>query len=373
MSKPIKTCVIGLGLGGLAFHVPFVLALPELFTLYAVLERNPTTDGGKVKQRFGVSPTKIHRSLEEVLEDPEIELVIVTTPNNTHYSFAKAVLEAGKHVLVDKPVSTTAAEARELGKIAASKSLVLYGFQNRRWDSDFLALKKLLNLPATSEHSLGNILDFESHFDRYTTAKRGNWKDVGASPGNGWVYDLGTHLIDQALTLFGRPDTITAFIQKVRGFETDDNFTIILGYNSSSNREYPLQAILRAHILSVKTVQPRFIVRGTKGTFTKNGVDIQEDQLKVMATVDEISQPSYGKEPESLWGSIESLTESGVQTLTWPSEEPGDYRGLFKNLAGAIRSGEKQAVTWNEATAVIEFVELAHQSAKEMRTIVVPK
>jgi predicted dehydrogenase len=142
-----------------------------------VLERNPRTEGGKVKERFGVT-TKIYRSLDEVLADPEIELVIVGTPNDTHYSFAKAALTAGKHgtahlnavthpahflsVLVDKPVTATAEEAKELGSVAEAKNLVLFAFQNRRWDSDFLALKKLLAEPETSPQSLGAITEFES-------------------------------------------------------------------------------------------------------------------------------------------------------------------------------------------------------------------
>jgi predicted dehydrogenase len=174
--SPIKTCVLGVGLAGLTFHVPFVLALPELFTLTAVLERNPQTPGGKVQQRFGVT-TKIHRTIEEVVNDPEVELVIVGTPNDTHYPLAKAALEAGKHgkqnsfaqkrlsitlVLVDKPVTETVKEANELAAIAKAKGLVLYGYQNRRWDSDHLALKRLLSLPSSSPLSLGNLLEFES-------------------------------------------------------------------------------------------------------------------------------------------------------------------------------------------------------------------
>lgn len=175
--SPIKTCVLGVGLAGLTFHVPFVLALPELFTLTAVLERNPQTPGGKVQQRFGVA-TKIYRTIEEVVNDPEVELVIVGTPNDTHYPLAKAALEAGKHgkqnssfvqkpfsitlVLVDKPVTETVKEANELAAIAKAKGLVLYGYQNRRWDSDHLALKRLLSLPSSSPLSLGNLLEFES-------------------------------------------------------------------------------------------------------------------------------------------------------------------------------------------------------------------
>ena len=158
---PIKTCVLGTGLSGLTFHIPFVLALPDLFSLHAVLERSPHIEGGRVKERFGVT-TKIHRSFEEVLTDEEIELVIVGTPNATHFEYAKRCLEAGKHVLVEKPVCTSADDARQLEKIASEKNLVLYAYQNRRWDSDFLALKRLLEQPAGSKSSLGDLVEFET-------------------------------------------------------------------------------------------------------------------------------------------------------------------------------------------------------------------
>lgn len=178
-STPIRTCVLGVGLAGLTFHVPFILALPEFFTLTAVLERNPTSPGGKLKERFGVS-VRIHRTLHAVLEDPNVDLIVVGTPNATHYEFAKSALLAGKHgghsvlpaealivlitlsVLVDKPVTATAEEARELGELAKSKNLVLYPFQNRRWDSDFLALRRLLSEPPNAPQSLGDLVEFES-------------------------------------------------------------------------------------------------------------------------------------------------------------------------------------------------------------------
>jgi predicted dehydrogenase len=177
MSRPINTCVLGVGLSGLTFHIPFILALPELFNLHSVLERNPLTPGGKVYERFGVQVTTF-RSLDQVLADPTVELIVIGTPNETHYPFAKASLEAGKHgaisnvslmwsanfcsVLVDKPVTATLVQAFELDALAQLNGLILYPFQNRRWDSDFMALKRLLALPDTSPHSLGSITEFES-------------------------------------------------------------------------------------------------------------------------------------------------------------------------------------------------------------------
>ncbi|KAG6832940.1 hypothetical protein H0H92_004824 [Tricholoma furcatifolium] len=376
MSKPINTCVLGVGLAGLTFHVPFVLALPEVFTLHSVLERNPQSPGGKVHDRFGVS-VKIHRTLEQVLADPEVELVIVGTPNWTHYEFAKAVLEAGKHVLVDKPVSATAQQARELGALARSKGLVLYGFQNRRWDADFLALKRLLALPKSDPRSLGELVEFESHYDRYRNTLKGTWKDE-ALPANGQTYDLGSHIIDQALVLFGRPEKLTAFVRNARAIgspEVDDSFDIYFHYPRGPVGSRPFTVILRGHILSARSSQLRYLVRGIQGAYVKYGVDVQEDQLKAMAFPKSILEDAaYGKEPESLWGTVDNVEEDGVtmRSSIWPSTDPGQYIELFKNLGAAIRNGAELAVKWEEATSVIEMIELAHQSSREGVTIRVP-
>ncbi|KAF8914061.1 hypothetical protein CPB84DRAFT_1758277 [Gymnopilus junonius] len=373
MVRPINTCVLGVGLSGLTFHIPFILALPDVFALQSVLERKPSTPGGKVKERFGVD-VKIHTSLDDVLADPQVELVIVGTPNDTHYSFVKAALNAGKHVLVDKPVTATFEEAKELGELAKSKNLVLYAFHNRRWDSDFLALKKLLSEPETSRYSLGAITEFESHFDRYRKGLKGTWKDQPL-PAAGLTFDLGSHLIDQALCLFGRPSRITAFIQNLRGVgnpEVDDSFTIFMHYNTGPRDNLPLTVILRSHILSVRSPQVRYIVRGTQGTFVKYGIDVQEDQLKVISTPKAILEEPYGLEQEEIWGTVERIEadELTVTKAKWRSREAGGYIELFKNLGLAIREGAELVVKWEEASTVIEMIELAHESAKEGRTVV---
>ncbi|KAL4241475.1 Gfo/Idh/MocA family oxidoreductase [Abortiporus biennis] len=387
--SPIKTCVLGVGLAGLTFHIPFVLALPELFTLYAVLERKPTSPGGKLQQRFGpqaAQGVKIYNTLEDVLADSEIELIIVGTPSETHYEFAERALEAGKHVLVDKPITATHQQAIEIGTLAQSKKLVLYPYQNRRWDSDFHALRSLLALPSSDPKSLGTLFEFESRFDRFRSSLKGTWKDLPL-PANGLVYDLAAHTIDQALVLFGRPSKITAFVENLRGIgheEVDDNFTITLHYPSLSKpndtgvKPTSFTVILRGSPLSVHTPQLRYIARGTKGTYTKYGVDPQEDQLKVIKSPSEVVDPNnveYGQEPESLFGILENFdgtSETEIVKSIWPSSAKGDYVNLFRDLAAAIREGKEPAVKWQESAEVIELIQLAHQSAKEERTLVVP-
>ncbi|EJD00967.1 NAD-binding protein [Fomitiporia mediterranea MF3/22] len=370
---PIKTCVLGTGLSGLTFQIPFILALSDLFSLHSVLERNPTSEGGKVKERFGVT-TKIHRSLEDVLADPEIELIIVNTPSSTHFEFAKRSLEAGKHVLVEKPVTSTAAEARQLGELAKAKNLVLYAFQNRRWDSDFLALRRLLEEPASSPFNMGDLVEFNSHYDRYRMTLKGGWKDAKL-PASGQTYDLGTHLIDQVVSLFGRPTKVTGFIENVRQIgdpDLDDSFNIILRYPATATRKYAMTVLLRGHIISARDPQIRFAIRGTKGTFLKYALDVQEDQLKAMPSPQGIFDPAYGKEPEDIWGVVFIRDEAGNITKKhsrWPSSDKGCYIELFKNLAGAIRNGEELKVKWEEATTVLEIIEAAYQSSKEERTI----
>ncbi|KAI0347431.1 oxidoreductase [Trametopsis cervina] len=383
--SPIKTCVLGVGLAGLTFHVPFVLALPDLFTLHAVLERKPEGPGGKLQARFGpeaAQGVKIYHTLDEVLADPEIELVIVGTPSETHYEFAKRVLEAGKHALVDKPVTATFAQAVELGALAKSKGLVLYPYQNRRWDSDFFALKSLLELPPSDPKSLGTLFEFESRFDRFRTTLKGTWKDLPL-PANGLTYDLAAHTIDQVLLLFGRPARITAHIQNIRGIghpDVDDHFTIFLHYPPlapTGNAEvHPTSftAILRGAILSVKSPQVRYVIRGTNGTYSKYGVDVQEDQLKAIASPSDIfTLANYGQEPEELYGTLENLEGDKVVRSIWPSEAKGEYAGLFKDVASAIRKGTTPAVKWDESAQVIEIIELAYKSSKEGRSLEIPQ
>ncbi|KAB5594206.1 Oxidoreductase domain containing protein [Ceratobasidium theobromae] len=370
MTQHVKTGVIGVGSSAVIFHVPFLLALPKHFVLHSVLERKATEEqkknGGTIGTKFGVGGIRVVNTIEEFLVDPELQLVIITTPNETHYPFAKAALEAKKHVLLEKPVTPTYAEAKELDILAKSQGVILSAFQNRRWDSDFLTVKKLID-----EGKLGDITEFESHIDRYRPSPRTTafWREA-AGPGAGHTFDLGPHLIDQVLQLFGRPNRLTGFIQNLRGFggpAVDDTFLIHFHYDA---KPFPIRASVAASSLSVKKRQLRFNVQGSKGSFEKRGLDPQEDQLKAR----EVSplDAQFGREEESIFGTLDVMTENGaIQTTTIPSEK-GSYQSLFENLASAITSGSELKVKFEQSAAVIQMIELAMLSSREGRTVEVP-
>ncbi|KAF8481349.1 NAD(P)-binding protein [Gautieria morchelliformis] len=362
MPLPIRTAVVGVGLAGTVFHLPLLAALPDLFAVHTLVERNPQ-EGGKA-QKFGLSP-KVVGSYEEVLADSEVELVVIGTPNATHYPFAKAALEAGKHVLVEKPITPTYREAASLQSLATSKRLVLYAFQNRRWDSDFLTVRKLIQ-----DGTLGYLTEFESHFDRYRKSLRVNWHAADV-PGSGLVYDLGSHLIDQALVLFGKPERVTAFLQNLGNLEdVEDNFTIFLHYASNSRKPHPVTVILRAHFLSARSPQFRYSIKGTKGSYTKDGVDTQEDQLKGGVP---IFDPAFGVEPEDIHGLLEILQPDSTVLKTRVPSEKGTYVSLYRNLAASIRDPSVPLdIKWEEAATVIQIIELAKQSSSEGKTMDVP-
>ncbi|KAG8689760.1 hypothetical protein FRC08_010791 [Ceratobasidium sp. 394] len=369
-ATPIKAGVVGVGMSAVTFHVPMLLALSDYYVVHSVLERKATNDakktGGTIGAKFSLGGVKVANTLEEFLADPELQLIIITTPNETHYPFAKAALEAKKHVLLEKPVTPTYAEAKELDALAKSQGVILSAFQNRRWDSDFLTVKKLIE-----EGKLGDVVEFESHFDRYRPSPRTTafWREA-AGPGAGHTFDLGPHLIDQALQLFGRPDRLTGFIQNLRGFggsAVDDTFLIHLHYD---RQPFPVRATVAASSLSVKKAQLRFNVRGTKGSFEKRGLDPQEDQLKARkpAPLD----PQFGREAETIFGILDTVTEGGAVRTETVISEKGAYNLLFENLANAISSGTEPQVKFEQSAAVIQVIELAMLSSREGRTVEVP-
>ena len=349
----INVAVIGFGLAGRVFHAPFVSAVPGL-KLEAIVQRR----GDEAAKAYPT--TRILRSVEEAFSDPTIQLIVVATPNETHFDLAKQALLAGKHVVIDKPFAATSAEAKELASLAASRKLILAPFHNRRWDGDFLTVRKLLK-----EKALGRLVTYESHFDRFRPLPReATWKEAG-NDANGMLFDLGPHLVDQALVLFGVPETITASVRKDRDDSAiEDAFDITLDYPR-------LRAHCRATMLACINA-PRFLLHGTKGSYRKYGLDPQEPALVAGAKVPPLGEGDWLAEKESDWGILTvapapadptTLVSTPVQT------ELGDYRPYYANVRDAINGTAPLAVTPEDGYRVIRLLELARQSSTEKRSL----
>ena len=364
--REIGVGVIGFGLGGRVFHAPFVNAVQGL-RLAAILQRS----GDAAAKAWPA--TRIARSLPEIYEDKSIELVVVSTPNETHFALARQALEAGKHVVIDKPFAATSEEALELGRIAKAKGLLVIPFHNRRWDGDFLTVKKLL-----AEQAVGRLVTFESHFDRFRPVPRENtWKEA-ENPANGMLFDLGPHLVDQVLALFGAPDAITASVRADRD-ETaiEDAFDITLSYPEKINgvpaaNSKGLLAHCRTSYLACDNA-PRFLLHGTKGSFRKHGLDPQEPALVGGAKVPtQGSQEVWLQEDESAWGTLTvapNPADPGTLVTCEVKTEPGDYRGFYANVRDAILGVAPLAVTPEDGFRVIRLLELARESSTQGRTL----
>jgi scyllo-inositol 2-dehydrogenase (NADP+) len=357
--REIGVGIVGFGLGGRVFHTPFVNAVSGL-RLAAILQRK----GDEAAKAYPAA--QIVRSLGEMLANRAIGLIVVTTPNATHFELAKQALEAGKHVVIDKPFTATSEEAFELSRLAKSKGLLVVPFHNRRWDGDFLTVKKLI-----AEQALGRLVTFESHFDRFRPVPgEGRWQEA-ENPANGMLFDLGPHLVDQALALFGLPDSITASVRSDRD-ETaiEDAFDITLSYPGTNGKR--LLAHCRTSYLACDNA-PRFLLHGTRGSFRKYGLDPQEPALVGGAEVPAEGSPEvWLQEHESAWGKLtvapspvtpERLVESHVKT------EVGDYRGFYANVRDAILDAAQLAVTADDGFRVIRLLELARRSSSEGRTL----
>ncbi|MDA3880514.1 MAG: Gfo/Idh/MocA family oxidoreductase, partial [Prolixibacteraceae bacterium] len=278
---------------------------------------------------------------------------VVASPNYTHFDYAKKALLAGKHVIVEKPFTVTATEAKQLLKLAGERNLVLAPFQNRRWDGDFLTVKKIIEAK-----ELGEVVYFESHFDRYRPQHdRVAWKNEQL-PGNGILYDLGPHLIDQALCLFGMPKEIFADIGVHRqNGKVDDYFDIQLYYNE-------LKIVLKAGVM-VREQGPRFIIHGRSGSFIKHGLDPQELNLRNGMKP---SNDKLGADSEENFGLIHtekngSVVREKVETIN------GDYKKYFQNVANAINDTEQLIVSANDGLNIIRVIEKAYESMR-LKTVV---
>jgi predicted dehydrogenase len=357
--REIGVGVIGYGLGGRVFHAPFVNAVEGL-RLVAIMQRT----GDAAAKDYPA--TKIARSVEELLADKSIKLVVVTTPNATHFTLAKLALESGKHVVIDKPFAATSNEARTLGELAKNKGLLVLPFHNRRWDGDFLTVKKLI-----ANHAVGRLVTFESHFDRFRPIPReGTWKEA-ENPANGMLFDLGPHLVDQALALFGAPATITASVRSDRDQTAiEDAFDITLHYPAANGKG--LLAHCRTSYLACDNA-PRFLLHGTTGSFRKYGLDPQEPALVAGAKVPmQGSQDVWLKEDSSRWGTLivapdpsapETLVANEIET------ELCDYRGYYASVRDAVLGVAPPTIAAEDGYRVIRLLELARQSSAEGRTL----
>lgn len=350
----IGVAVIGFGLAGRVFHTPFVSAVPGL-KLEAIMQR---TGDAAAKAYPNV---RILRSVDEVLSDAAVQLVVVATPNETHFELARLALGAGKHVVVDKPFAATSDQAKTLRDLAHKQGLVLAPFHNRRWDGDFLTVRRLLD-----ENAVGRLVTYESHFDRFRPLPRENtWKESG-NEANGLLFDLGPHLVDQALALFGVPEGITASVRKDRD-ETriEDAFDITLHYPR-------LLAHCRSSMLACDAA-PRFLLHGTHGSFKKYGLDPQEPALVAGAKVPRMgSGDDWLEDDVTAWGTLTVApvpADPGTLVKHEVITERGDYRGFYANVRDAINGTAKLAVSPEDGYRVVRLLEMARESTEQKRTL----
>ena len=344
--QPINVGLIGFGFAGRTFHAPVIRAVAGL-RLATILQRK----GNDAANRY--PDVRIARTTEELLASDSIHLVVIATPNPSHFDLARQCLLAGRHVVIDKPFATTYADAAELVSLADKCGRLLSVYQSRRFDGDFKTVRNLLQSEA-----LGRVVLYESHYDRYRLQLRpGAWREQ-AGPGNGVFFDLGPHLIDQALTLFGTPEAVSADVRVERdGAVVDDAFDVTLFYPR-------LRAQLRGTMLASKP-GPHFVIHGTKGSYIKRGLDPQEEALKRGETP---GGPEWGKESPEAWGTL-SLVEGDKITERAVPTEPGDYRQYYENVRDTILGKATLAVTPQAALSVMRVLELAHQSSREKRVI----
>jgi predicted dehydrogenase len=346
MQEPIRVGVVGFGLAGRVFHTAVVHATPGL-ELACVVQRS---GNDAAKHYPGVRQT---RSVAEMLTDVGIQLVVIATPSYSHFELGLECLRAQRHVVIDKPFTLTSAEAAELIHVAREKKLLLTAYQNRRWDGDFKTVRQVLE-----GGELGRIVSYEAHYDRFRAAPRLDvWRENG-EPGGGTLFDLGPHVIDQALTLLGTPATITANVRMEREHAVvDDAWDIFLDYQ----QPHPMTALLRS-TLTACTPGPRCVIHGTKGSFTKWGLDPQEDQIKAGMAFD---APEYGEDPASDWGELR-ICEG--ETRRVPTQK-GDYRGYYANVRDALLGRAELEVKPEQVWRTTRLMELARESSAKGRRL----
>lgn len=343
MSEKIRVGLVGYGFASKTFHAPLIAGTSEM-ELAAI----SSSDASKVHADWPA--VQVVSDPQALFDDPNIQLIVIPTPNDTHFPLAKAALEAGKHVVVDKPFTVTLSQARELDALARAKGVLLSVFHNRRWDSDFLTVKSLLD-----DKTLGDVRYFESHFDRFRLEVKARWREQ-KGPGSGIWYDLGPHLIDQALQLFGSPIAINVDTTELRpGAETTDYFNATL--------IYPQRRVVLHGSMLVAAQSPRYQIHGTQGSYVKYGLDPQEDSLKAGA-----------RPPKADWGydmrdGVLTLVDGEVMTEKTLLTIPGNYPAYYAAIRDALNGVGENPVKAEEAIQVMELIELGLQSAEKRQTL----
>ncbi|KVX12215.1 oxidoreductase [Burkholderia ubonensis] len=343
MSSLLRIGLMGFGFAGATFHAP-VIAASGRTQVAAIATGQPD------RARAAYPDARIVADLDALLALDDIECVVIATPNDTHFPLARQVLDAGRHVVVDKPVTLTSDEALALARLANARSRVFAPFHNRRWDGDFLTVRRVVE-----SGELGRITCVTSHFDRFRPQVRVRWREEAAR-GGGLLLDLGPHLIDQALALFGLPDTVSATVKTRRDDGSAPDFVHVqFGYPDKD---------VALHASALSAIEPaRFTLHGTRGSYQKFGLDTQEDQLKAGLTPDDV-EFGGGNPPgvlRVLDGDVE--TERPVPTLD------GQYAEFYRALAASIREGAPFPVTPQDAVDVMTIIELAAQSEHEGRRL----
>jgi len=344
----VRVGLIGFGLAGQAFHAPVIRGVSGM-ELACVLERHTS----KAKEKY--PEVRLARTLDELLSDKTISLCVVATPNDSHFSYAKACLEAGRHVVVDKPLTPTMAEAEQLVRLASDCGRLITVYQDRRYDGAFETVKKLV-----TSGTLGTVAEYESRFDRFRLNGKPNaWREQADFPAAGVLWDLGPHLLDQALVLFGEPEAIcaSAFSQRATA-QIDDAFDVCMEYRHT-------RAYLRARIIA-HAPGPHLLIHGTAGSYIKYGMDPQEEILRSGDCPDGTDWgEDWGKEPKERWGTL-SLVAG--ETRKVPTER-GDYRGFYANVGDAMEKGARLDVPPDQALRTMRALLLAHKSSREGRTV----
>ncbi|WP_192821906.1 oxidoreductase [Rufibacter sp. LB8] len=346
----IRVGLIGFGMAGRIFHGPFIHAVPGLELTRIRESKAPNIQ--IAQDRY--PKAAITANVEDIFADAAIDLVVIATPNASHFELAQKALLAGKHVVVEKPFTPTSEQATQLIELAQAQGKLLTVYHNRRWDSDFKTVQKVV-----ASGVLGNVVEYKAHFDRFRPAVRENtWKEEVA-PGAGIVFDLGSHLIDQALVLFGRPIEIFGDMRVQRKHSRIiDKFEATLYYENCT-------VTLSAGLL-VKELSPRYTLHGDQGSFLKYGLDVQEKALNDGLLPHQSA--NWGVEPASIWGHLHT-EHQGLKLKGTVESEVGHYRGFYENVYQAITGQAPLVVTPEQARDVITVIERIKQSSDEKRRV----